>query len=59
MLLIFNMDGVFHYNADYMRFAHTSCIVSVNREVLYFARSQFKVYITQRYTNNNHLCILS
>ena len=58
------MNGVFNYNAAYMRFAHTSCIVSVNREMLYFARSQFKVpiytLITQRYTDNNHynyLCV--
>ena len=30
-----------------MRLAHTSCIVSFNREVLFFARSQFKVVVIQ------------
>ena len=51
MQLIINMNGVFNYNnAAYMRFAHTSCIVSVNREMLYFARSQFKVPIYINYS---------
>ena len=37
--------GVVHLTAAYMRFEHASCIVSFIREVLCFARCQYKVYI--------------